>query len=74
MSSQLEWADRILRRLAAGKCLNPCDVYGVKEDCGEVFLCGGMCARCSAVRYVERYPEPTVKVGGGQENDLSNRT
>lgn len=55
---RLAWADKLVRRLAGEKCLSPQDVYGVKEDCGEVFVCGGACVRCLAVRYVERYAVP----------------
>lgn len=52
---RFEWADRLVQTLAQLPCFHPCDVYGQKTDCGDVMVCGGMCVRCSAVRYVERY-------------------
>lgn len=56
---RLEWADRLVRALAAEKCMKPVDMDGGGPiDCGEVLICGGMCLRCLAVRYVERWPEP----------------
>lgn len=59
---RLEWADKLVRRLATEKCLTPVDVEaGEPIDCGEVFICGGMCVRCLAVRYVERYRKPGPK-------------
>lgn len=57
---RLEYADRLVRVLAGLPCFNPMDVYGQKTDCGEVLVCGGMCVRCAAERYVERYEEPVV--------------
>lgn len=62
---ELEHADRLVRRLALEKCLTPVDDGAGKPlDCGEVFVCGGMCVRCAAVRYVDRY-HGNVEKGSG---------
>jgi len=59
MSDKAAWSDRLVRELATRKCEKPVDFEDGFEpiDCGEVYVCGGMCLVCSAKRYVERYPE-----------------
>ena len=62
MIDQLQYADRLVRSMAAEKCTKPLtkEVTGMDEpiDCQEVFVCGGRCVPCSARLYVERYPVP----------------
>ena len=64
MTDQFEHADRLVRKMAAEKCLNPLppEITGLKEpiDCQEVFVCGGRCVPCSARLYVERYPQGEI--------------
>lgn len=61
-AQQLEWADRLVRDLALQLCKNPVEItHGDFEDCGEVYLCGGICAPCSARKYVDRYPVHETK-------------
>lgn len=63
---RFKWADRLVRSLVSEKCLNPVTVGGDPPiDCGEVYLCGGMCASCAAIHYVERYAHP---VSGERNN------
>ena len=53
---QLFWADRLARDLALESCRNPIEVTkGDFENCGEVFVCGGICPPCSARKYVDQY-------------------
>lgn len=63
MDDRLVWADRLVRAMASEKCLNPVDPEDGTSpiDCGEVYLCGGICAVCAARRYVERHPEKVAE-------------
>lgn len=57
LHDQLVWADRLVRHLAALSCEKPVEItHGDFENCGEVFVCGGICPPCSARKYTDRYP------------------
>lgn len=59
-NDRLIHADRLARDLSSQPCRHPVEDPnrpGDFENCGEIFVCGGICAPCSARRYVERYPD-----------------
>lgn len=58
LQDRLVWTDRLAKHLADQSCEKPVEItHGDFENCGEVFVCGGICLPCSAKKYVERYPE-----------------
>ena len=53
MSIDAKWADKITRELASRSCEKPVDE---DIDCGDVYICGGICLSCLARKYTEQHP------------------